>query len=132
MASTLTKRKSPPRQRATLVRDAGWNLRRTGGLQILEAPALAHLRWLIHGFSTRPGGVSLPAPENGTRKTKQERVLNLGFTDWDSRANVLANRKKFFHAIGADGLRTSPIASTRQTTPQPLMQMKKSRRATRS
>lgn len=105
MASTLTKRKSPPRQRATLVRDAGWNLRRTGGLQILEAPVLAHLRWLVHGFSTRPGGVSLLAPENGARKTKQERALNLGFTDWDSRANVLANRKKFFHAIGGDGLR---------------------------
>jgi polyphenol oxidase len=33
-------------------------------------------------------------------------VLNLGYTDWDSRARVLDNRKKFFHALGADKLRT--------------------------
>ena len=32
-------------------------------------------------------------------------MLNLGFTDWDSRARVLENRKKFFRAIGADKLR---------------------------
>jgi len=74
-------------------------------LQVLEAPALAALDWLVHGFSTRPGGTSeLPSSDRGPT-TKNDRVLNLGFTDWDSRARVLANRKKFFHAIGADRLR---------------------------
>jgi YfiH family protein len=76
-------------------------------LQILEAPALARLRWLTHGFSTRPGGSS-ELPEAGelgrTRKTAC-RVLNLGFTDWDSRQRVLANRKKFFAAVGAGKMR---------------------------
>jgi purine-nucleoside/S-methyl-5'-thioadenosine phosphorylase / adenosine deaminase len=84
---------------------AEWKLRRTNGLQILEAPALADLDWLVHGFSTRPGGATeLPA---GSRagQTKRERVLNLGFTDWDTRARVLENRGKFFRAIGADNMR---------------------------
>jgi YfiH family protein len=44
----------------------------------------------VHGFSTRPGGESL---SNGTK------ALNLGFTDWDSRANVLANRKKLLETL---------------------------------
>lgn len=82
-----------------------WNLRRAGGLQILEAPAFAALDWLVHGFSTRPGGSSEPASNNGERRTTNNRALNLGFTDWDSRVRVLDNRKKFFHAIGAGKLR---------------------------
>src|SRR5579863_3780745 len=103
MATTLTKKKSPPRKRAA--RLEGWNLRRAGGLQILESPALGALDWLVHGFSTRPGGASDLASAPGAPKAKRERVLNLGFTDWDSRAHVLENRKKFFHSIGADQLR---------------------------
>jgi YfiH family protein len=62
-------------------------------LQVLEAPPLARLGWLVHGFSTRPGGAS----ENG--------ALNLGFTDGDSRECVLENRGRFFRAIGADKMR---------------------------
>ena len=102
MATTLTKKKSPPRKRAA--RLERWNLRRAGGLQILESPSLAALDWLVHGFSTRPGGTSELASAPGAQKAKHERVLNLGFTDWDSRAHVLENRKKFFHAIGAGKL----------------------------
>jgi YfiH family protein len=103
MATTLTKRKSPSQKRAP--KPTGWNLRRAGGLQILEAPAFTALDWLVHGFSTRPGGASELAASDGARKNNTDRVLNLGFTDWDSRACVLENRKKFFHAIGADKLR---------------------------
>ena len=32
-------------------------------------------------------------------------MLNLGFTDWDSRERVLENRKKFFRALGAGKMR---------------------------
>ena len=32
--------------------------RTTRGLRILRASALAKIPWLVHGFSTRPGGVS--------------------------------------------------------------------------
>ena len=79
-----------------------WKLRRADGLQILEAPALTRLRWLTHGFSTRPGGASeMPEGAEPRRARKaSDRVLNLGFTDWDARERVLRNRKKFFMAIG--------------------------------
>jgi YfiH family protein len=103
MATTLTKKKSSTRKRAA--KAASWDLRRAGGLQILEPPAFAALDWLVHGFSTRPGGTSELASNNGERHTRKNRVLNLSFTDWDSRARVLDNRKKFFRAIGADKLR---------------------------
>ena len=77
-----------------------WQIIRSGGLQILQASALAKLPWLVHGFSTRPGGTSLL---NG------QRVLNLGFTDWDTRENVLANREKFLSAIAAGGVRLATL-----------------------
>jgi hypothetical protein len=83
---------------------AKWNLRRTGGLQILEAPALAKLNWLVHGFSTRPGGASeLKSLRDG--EEGYEKVLNLGLTDWDTREHVLDNRDKFFSAISARKMR---------------------------
>jgi len=76
-----------------------WSLRRTGDLQILVARPLANLPWLVHGFSTRPGGASeFPAPGAGGRS---ERVLNLGYTAWDQRARVAKNRQEFAAAIGA-------------------------------
>lgn len=108
MARRVAKKKSTARKPSAAKRpktaSAKWKLRRTSGLQILEAPALAKLDWLAHGFSTRPGGVSeLKTRENG--RTKSEHVLNLGFTDWDTRARVLENREKFFRGIGAIKMR---------------------------
>jgi polyphenol oxidase len=92
-------RKSAPQKRRAATR-AIWLLRRAAGLQILESPALARLDWLVHGFSTRPGGASeLESASSG--KKKKEAILNLGFTDWDNRERVEANRQKFFRAIGA-------------------------------
>ncbi len=58
----------------------------------------------MHGFSTRPGGASkLKTLSSGRGKT--ESVLNLGFTDWDTRASVLKNREKFFSAAGTNKMR---------------------------
>jgi polyphenol oxidase len=99
MPTATVKKNKSSRARAT------WNLRRASGLQILEAPAFTALDWLVHGFSTRPGGTSELASRNGASQKKNARELNLGFTDWDLRARVLENRKRFFHAIGADKLR---------------------------
>jgi hypothetical protein len=65
------------------------------GVRILQVPALARIPWLIHGFSTRPGGVS----ELGGQK-----ILNLGFADWDTKENVLENRRRFQSALGAESL----------------------------
>ncbi len=81
-----------------------WNLRGVGGLQVLEAPALARLNWLVHGFSTRLGGASELTTTRGGQDTC-EKVLNLGFTDWDKSERVRGNREKFFRAIGAGKMR---------------------------
>ncbi len=50
-----------------------WILRRAGGLQILEAPALARIDWLVHGFSTRAGGASELASSDGGEQAKNDR-----------------------------------------------------------
>ncbi len=77
----------------------GWRIRRVGSLALLQVESFAAQKWLAHGFSTRPGGASeltLSGPP-----ARKENVLNLGFVDWDSRAHVEDNRKKFIKAIGA-------------------------------
>ena len=63
------------------------------GLRVLQLVPFRRFSWLLHGFSTRLGGVS-PLP------TKRK-VLNLGFTSWDDRQNVLENRRRFQSALGA-------------------------------
>src|SRR6267378_1004807 len=73
-----------------------WIERKLRGIRVLQVPALTRIPWLVHGFSTRPGGVS---PLVG------EKVLNLGFTEWDSRENVLENRRRFQSALGATDLK---------------------------
>lgn len=113
--SATKKKKAPPRRAATNV--ASWKLRRSGDLRILEAPLLARLDWLVHGFSTRPGGVSVvpcatSEPKRGAtlgRGQESPRALNLGFADWDSREHVSENREKFLHAIGAEDMRLATL-----------------------
>jgi YfiH family protein len=63
-------------------------------LNILRARYLSALPWLIHGFSTRVGGVS---------RVYGKGDLNLGFTKDDSRTAVERNREAFLRAIGACG-----------------------------
>jgi len=79
-----------------------WAIRRVRGVQVVESHVLGKLAWLAHGFSTRPGGGSL---------VQGKPALNLGFTDWDDRERVTANRKKFISAIGA---RQMPLVTLRQ------------------
>jgi hypothetical protein len=64
-------------------------------MRILQVPALASLPWLIHGFSTRPGGAS---------ELDGQKILNLGFAEWDSTENVLENRRRFQSTLGAESL----------------------------
>jgi YfiH family protein len=72
-----------------------WTTRKSNGLQTLQVPAFTKLPWLLHGFSTKPGGIS---------DLSGEKVLNLGFTDWDTRENVRENRRRFQSALGAGDL----------------------------
>jgi YfiH family protein len=96
--------KNKPSTRNVRKKTAPLILRRARGLQILEAPQLARLSWLVHGFSTRLAGVSeLEANHDSGKIT--ENVLNLGFTDWDTRERVLNNRQNFFATLKASGMR---------------------------
>lgn len=75
-------------------------------LQILSAPTLSDLSWLIHGFSTRAGGSSR---EYGGH------ALNLGLTRQDSRTAVERNRQAFMRKLGAVNNRKPwPLATLRQ------------------
>src|SRR5260370_1998019 len=72
-----------------------WLERKVRAIQILQVPAPAKIPWLIHGFSTRQGGVSL---------LEGEKVLNPGFTAWDSRDTVLENHPRSQPSLGAAAL----------------------------
>ncbi|HEV1996300.1 MAG TPA: peptidoglycan editing factor PgeF [Candidatus Acidoferrum sp.] len=76
--------------------NSNWVERKVRGVQILQLPTLTKIPWLVHGFSTRPGGVSL---------MDKEKVLNLGFTEWDTKENVLENCLRFQSALGASNLK---------------------------
>lgn len=87
----MTRRSAQPKAR-THATSKTWRTRRARGVQILHCTALEKFPWLMHGFTLRPGGAS---------KLGNKRVFNLGNTDWDTRENVLANRKKLLSALGA-------------------------------
>lgn len=63
---------------------------------MIRIPEWSQYPWLIHGFSTRLGGVS-KAYSPGARKGE----LNLGRTASDSAQNVLKNRRIFLRALMA-------------------------------
>jgi polyphenol oxidase len=75
-------------------------------LHLLHSPQLEELPWLLHAFSTRPGGVSHPYGGN---------ALNLGFTREDSRAAVERNRELLLKKLGAaTGRKCWPLVTLRQ------------------
>jgi len=67
---------------------------------MLQLAPFCKLPWLVHGFSTRPGGVS---PLDGQPE------LNLGFMEWDTRENVAENRRLLQATLGAEKLALSPL-----------------------
>src|SRR5258705_9907001 len=78
-----------------------WSLRTVRAVQILELTPFRKFPWLVHGFSTPTGGASIL--DSG------ERVLNLGFTDWDDRETVLKNRQTFQSALDASDHTLMPL-----------------------
>lgn len=94
-AKTLKPKRSARKHRAAEPRANFWSEPSVRGIRILQVPAFTKLPWLVHGFSTRPGGIT---------DLEGEKVLNLAFTDWDSKENVLENRRRFQSALGADNL----------------------------
>jgi YfiH family protein len=76
-------------------------------LEILCADSLRGMPWLMHGFSTRSGGVST---------CYGSKSLNLGHTPQDSDDNVCQNRVLFLESLGASNQEGGlwPVAQVRQ------------------
>ena len=89
--------KTRPRAKPRPKIEKPWSLRSVNSVQVLELAPFKKLPWLVHGFSTRSGGAS--ALESG------ECVLNLSFTEWDSREAVLKNRTRFQAVLDAKELK---------------------------
>ena len=114
--ATRVARKGTVRQKAMTgskksARSPEWIFRRSGGLKMLKLSSLERLGWLVHGVSTREGGASrLEMGRHGRGEGKiQKPVLNLGFTEWDRRETVIANRANFFKAIEAHEMRICTV-----------------------
>lgn len=78
----------------------------SGELEVVTAKKLEEIPWLLHGFSTRKGGVS---EEYGGEQ------LNLGYTHEDDRKDVDHNRELFLRKLGAvSGKRAWPLVNLHQ------------------
>jgi len=89
---TSRKKGTAARERPANASLSEWTELASGGIRVVQASALSAFPWLVHGFSTSPGGRS---------ELEGKRVLNLGFADWDARENVNENRRLFQAALGA-------------------------------
>jgi polyphenol oxidase len=65
-------------------------------VEVMRAPGWDAWPWLVHGFSTRTGGVT-----TAYRPGQRAGELNLGFTQTDTQENVIENRRRFLEALGA-------------------------------
>jgi YfiH family protein len=80
---------------------------RASAVDVLRAPSLTKLPWLLHGFSTRVGGVS---------KVYGGNALNLGFTAHDTKAAVERNRREYISALtrASERQKSPPLVTLRQ------------------
>lgn len=108
MPKRSSKREGPyaiKTQRASRDNKAGRKSPKRGAVEVLRAENLEAIPWLIHGFSTRMGGVT---PEYGGK------ALNLGVTKEDTRANFERNLDLWVRALGAVNEARLPVKSLRQ------------------
>ncbi len=103
-AKTLSPKRNPARNSSPRQSPSPWTQRTSHGVCILQVRPLDKIPWLLHGFSTRRAGVSALVGNPEVAYEKAEKVLNLGFTEWDTRENVLENRRRFQSALGATDL----------------------------
>jgi YfiH family protein len=92
IAKTSSSKRGKHKRAKARSSDAGWTEHASRGVRVLQVPAFTKIPWLVHGFSTRPGGVS---------DVGGEKVLNLGAVEWDTRENVEENKRRFQAALGA-------------------------------
>lgn len=91
----------------------GWSVREVAGLPVLTANIFDGLPWIVHGFSMRKGGAS---------KLEGAAVLNLGFTEWDSRETVARNRAAFLRAVL--GQKSKPQSAARAEIAKSLVTLR--------
>jgi purine-nucleoside/S-methyl-5'-thioadenosine phosphorylase / adenosine deaminase len=96
MALKLREKREPCRGAQRKKQGDAWRTLRSGHVRVLQSESFRRLPWLVHGFSTRVGGVSL--------LERPAQALNLSFTDWDNPKNVESNRAKLLIATGARGM----------------------------
>jgi len=89
---TSRKNRTAAKRQAAHASASEWTEIAQRGIRIVQARALNAIPWLVHGFSTTPGGVS---------ECEGKKVLNLAFSEWDARENVIENRVRFQAALGA-------------------------------
>lgn len=68
-------------------------------IEVVQVPGWKRWPWLVHGFSTRTGGVT-----TAYRPGQRSGELNLGFTQSDTEENVVENRRRFLESLGAADL----------------------------
>jgi polyphenol oxidase len=68
-------------------------------VEVVRAPEFSAKDWLLHGFSTRTGGVTTAYRPNQQDHAPSDGDLNLGFTASDSPENVRTNRERFFAEV---------------------------------
>lgn len=90
-----SRRRVGQRQRYESPSATGWAEHAHDGVLVLRVRAFSEFPWLVHGFSTRAGGSS---------QLDGRSVLNLGFSEWDTRENVLENRRRFRAALTSAAL----------------------------
>lgn len=99
-----------------------FRLRQPGSLKVVECLGLSgeSWAWLLHGFTTRIGGVS-PDPHEASGgasthpgRSPKAKVLNLGRRPWDSDENVLENRRRWLRALQAESNFGEHLALLRQ------------------
>jgi hypothetical protein len=81
------------------------SIRSKSKLNILRSTSLQRLPWLVHGFSTRPGGTSSAFGGH---------ALNLGFGKHDTESAVRTNRALFLQKLGVGGKTPWPLVTLRQ------------------
>jgi len=69
---------------------------------VLQSPLLVAFPWLVHGFTTRRGGVSHIASADANSDRNSHNDLNLGRVNWDSAQNVSENRKRLLAHLHAE------------------------------
>ncbi len=113
LASAPASRLRPPRPAR------GWQWHQHRGCYLLQATALTELDWLVHGFTTRPGGYS---------RLDGRPVCNLAPVSWDSADAVARNQRLVLEALGAgdfslillEQIHSALVRRVDRPAPQPL------------